>query len=104
MIREGLGDVARELSREFMVDYRKSGLTVVPSLYLAVIYMANPRTPGAPRVGGYAEICYFFRIFFTGNANGKLNAKVDFLAAAKIPIITYTVQAGKSSHLQIVSR
>ena len=76
VIREGLGDVARELSREFMVDYRKSGLTVVPSLYLAVIYMANPRTPGAPRVGGYAEICYFFGKFFTGN--GNLNAKVDF--------------------------
>ena len=76
VIREGLGDMARELSREFMVDYRKSGLTVVTSLHLAVIYLANPRTPGAPGVGGYAEICYFFRKFFTGN--GNLNAKVDF--------------------------
>ena len=75
MIREGRGDMARELSREFMVDYRKSGLTVVTSLYLAVIYLPNPRTPGAPRVGGYAKICYFFRKFFTGN--GNLNAKVD---------------------------
>ena len=76
VIREGLGDMARDLSREFTVHYRKSGLTIDPSLYLAVIYMANPRTPGAPRVGGYAEICYFFRKFFTGN--GNLNAKVDF--------------------------
>ena len=76
VIREGLGDMARDLSREFTVHYRKSRLTIDPSLYLAVIYMANPRTPGAPRVGGYAKICYFFRKFFTGN--GNLNAKVDF--------------------------
>ena len=66
VIREGLGDMARDLSREFTVHYRKSGLTIDPSLYLAVIYMANPRTPGAPRVGGYAKICYFLENFLQG--------------------------------------
>ena len=67
-----------------MVHYRKSELTVVTSLYLAVIYMPNPRSPGAPRVGGYAEIYYFFRKFFTGNWN--LNAKVDILETPQIYI------------------
>ena len=79
-----------------MFHYRKNELSTNTAFHPGLFYKPNPRTPGAPRVGGYAKIYYFFRKFFTGNRN--LNAKVEILAAPEIPIITYTVGAKKSSH------
>ena len=36
VIREGRGHMARELSREFMVDYRKNGLTTNTALFFGL--------------------------------------------------------------------